>query len=62
MPVGKPAGIACVHLDSEYHCKIFNDPSRPTLCAAFTAEPEVCGENRREALLNIEALELATRV
>lgn len=57
MPGGKPAGVACVHLDEAMRCKLFGDPRRPSLCAAFRAEPAVCGDSREEALVNISELE-----
>jgi len=50
MPRGKPAGIKCIHLDDEYRCRLFGDPSRPEVCIRFLPEPEFCGTNRSEAL------------
>nr|WP_232334873.1 Fe-S-cluster oxidoreductase [Pseudohalioglobus lutimaris] len=58
MPQGKPAGIACVHLDRDMGCQLFGDPRRPALCAAFRAEPAICGDNREQALRNISELEV----
>ena len=60
MPQGKPAGVRCVHLDKDLGCELFGDPRRPALCAAFQAEPAICGDSRQQALVNITALELAS--
>jgi Fe-S-cluster containining protein len=47
---GKPAGVRCIHLLSNYKCAIYNDKSKPQVCADFKAEPEFCGSNREEAM------------
>lgn len=60
MPSGKPAGIACVHLDADWRCRLFNGPRRPALCDAFAAEPALCGDSREQALKLIAALEIAS--
>ena len=60
MPDGKPAGVACVHLDANRACRLFGDPRRPPVCAAFIAEPWICGENRQQAEARIATLELAS--
>ncbi|GGY34967.1 zinc/iron-chelating domain-containing protein [Bacterioplanes sanyensis] len=60
MPEGKPAGVACVQLDDAGLCRLFGDPSRPEVCAAFSAEQSVCGENRQQALENLIELEQLT--
>lgn len=60
MPDGKPAGVACVHLDEQWRCGLIDDPRRPRLCAAFAAEPTLCGESRQQALNLIAALEIAS--
>lgn len=56
MPNGKPAGIPCIHLTSEFMCAIFEHPDRPLVCSAFSAEKEFCGTTRDEALLIMGAL------
>ncbi|GAB3286259.1 YkgJ family cysteine cluster protein [Parahaliea aestuarii] len=61
MPQGKPAGVRCIHLDEAMACRLFNDPRRPAVCAAFRAEPEVCGESREQALQILDALEILSR-
>jgi hypothetical protein len=57
MPEGKPAGVRCIHLSEDYRCLIFGSPDRPWVCAAFKAEPEVCGNSREEAMALLAALE-----
>ena len=61
MPDGKPAGVACVHLDELKHCRLFGDPRRPALCAAFKAEPAVCGDSAEQALRILDELELMSK-
>lgn len=58
MPAGKPAGVACVHLDEAMDCGLFGDPRRPAACGAFAAEEFLCGSDRQQALVNIAQLEL----
>ena len=58
MPRGKPAGVACVHLDAAMRCALFGDPRRPALCADFAPDPCVCGDDRDQALVLIAALEV----
>lgn len=58
MPDGKPAGVACVHLDSQMRCVLFGDLRRPRLCRDFAPEPALCGESRQQALERIAVLEL----
>ena len=60
MPAGKPAGLACIHLDKDYGCRLFGKPERPLLCEQFQAEASVCGDNRKQALELISLLEQAT--
>ena len=60
MPEGKPAGVRCVQLDDANLCRLFGDPRRPRVCAAFHFDRTLCGEHRDQALARIAALELAT--
>lgn len=60
MPQGKAAGERCVHLDLGLRCVLFDDPRRPGCCAAFDAEPALCGEDREQAMANLSLLELHT--
>lgn len=57
MPNGKPAGIACIHLDEDFNCKIFNSPLRPKVCSDFKAELIICGDSREFALKTLSDLE-----
>lgn len=61
MPDGKPAGVPCIHLTDDYLCDLFNDPQRPLVCSGFQAEPEICGNNREEALHILTTLEKSTK-
>lgn len=49
-----------MQLDDANLCRLFGDPRRPAVCAAFTFERALCGEHRDQALSRIAALELAT--
>ncbi|MGH8062118.1 MAG: YkgJ family cysteine cluster protein [Pseudoxanthomonas sp.] len=60
MPLGKPAGVACVQLDEQLRCKLFGKPERPAFCASLRPSMEMCGNNRDEALGNLSRLEIAT--
>ena len=60
MPDGKPAGVPCVNLDEDCRCRIFNDPSRPAVCASLQPSAEMCGSCREEALAFLENLEKIT--
>ena len=60
MPQGKPAGMRCVQLSEDNRCMIFGLPERPEVCSAFTAERQVCGETREDALQVIGWLEQMT--
>lgn len=61
LPGGKPAGTRCIHLDEGRLCRLFGDPSRPAVCAAFPANPDSCGDSRKEAIARLQWLEEATR-
>lgn len=62
MPLGKPAGVACVHLDQEFRCSIFGHPERPEVCQQFQPEPVICGDSRTEAMNIITDLEQLTSI
>lgn len=57
MPNGKPAGVRCVQLDENNLCKIFGQPERPKVCASFSADEDICGTHRQQALDNLIYLE-----
>ncbi|GHC25986.1 hypothetical protein GCM10008094_16490 [Aidingimonas halophila] len=60
MPDGKPPGVPCVNLDDDYLCQLFGDPRRPQVCQRFDYDPELCGDNRQQALATLAAWEEAT--
>jgi Fe-S-cluster containining protein len=62
MPHGKAAGERCLHLSSDYLCRLFGQPERPAVCSAFKADPVMCGNNREEAIRLIDWFEQATAV
>lgn len=61
LPLGKPAGVACPHLDDALRCRLFGDPQRPAVCASLCPEPTMCGESREQALAYLRGLEEQTR-
>ena len=61
MPHGKPAGIPCVQLLSDYRCALFGKPERPAVCVSLRPTEEMCGATREEALAYLMRLEQATR-
>jgi Fe-S-cluster containining protein len=61
MPHGKPAGVACVQLDPDQRCRLFGKPERPGFCASLRPGPDMCGNDRSEALALLGALETLTR-
>ncbi|MBM7062143.1 YkgJ family cysteine cluster protein [Pseudomonas sp. UL073] len=60
LPQGKAAGERCPHLNVENLCQLFGKPERPDVCAAFQADPMVCGDSREEAIQLLGWLEEAT--
>lgn len=61
MPHGKPAGIPCAQLDTNYQCMIFGKPERPAFCAGLQPNLEMCGETREYAIAWLTELELLTK-
>lgn len=61
MPEGKPAGVACVQLTDDYRCALFGRPERPAFCVSLHAEPEMCGENREQAIVWLAEMERQTK-
>jgi Fe-S-cluster containining protein len=53
MPQGKPGGVRCIHLTSEYLCAIYEHPDRPPVCANLRFDPEMCGNSRDQALATL---------
>lgn len=60
MPQGKPAGVACAHLTTDYLCELFGQPERPTVCGSLQPSVAMCGQNREEALAYLHELERLT--
>ncbi len=60
MPVGKPAGVRCIHLLPENICDIHESPERPKTCRSFQASEECCGRSRQEAMERLSRLEILT--
>lgn len=60
MPLGKPAGVPCVQLDSALNCKLFGLPERPAVCVQLAPAADMCGEDRIHALHWLDRLELLT--
>jgi hypothetical protein len=60
MPDGKPAGVACVQLDSQWRCMLFGRPERPAVCASLTPSVEMCGADRDHAVAWLARLEAQT--
>ncbi|WP_430462784.1 YkgJ family cysteine cluster protein [Thalassolituus sp. LLYu03] len=62
MPDGKPAGVRCINLTDDFLCTIFGRADRPKVCAEFTAEHSVCGDDRQYALNTLTDLENLTGI
>ena len=60
MPLGKPAGVRCVQLDEANACRIFGQPGRPAVCGQLQPSADMCGPDRRYALLTLARLEKLT--
>lgn len=60
LPHGKRAGERCLHLSVDNLCALFGSPQRPPVCSAFSADAEVCGSSREEAIRLLGWLEQAT--
>ena len=60
MPLGKPAGVACVQLDERLRCRLFGRPERPAFCGSLKPAWDMCGTSRGDAFVMLEALERAT--
>ena len=61
MPLGKPAGQACIHLSRDFRCALFGRSNRPDFCGGLQPAPEMCGRDREAALAWLARLEEATR-
>lgn len=61
MPNGKPAGVPCVQLTEDLHCKLFGTTERPAFCASLQPSEDMCGNDRANATAILTRMELATR-
>jgi len=61
MPNGKPAGVRCIQLDDENHCKVFGKPERPKFCASLQPSLEMCSDTREQAMIWLANLEQLTK-
>ncbi len=50
MPAGKPAGVRCIQLDDQLHCRLFGQPQRPAVCVSLRPSAAMCGADRRQAI------------
>lgn len=60
MPLGKPAGVACVQLDALSRCRLFGRPERPAVCGSLQPAPDMCGSSRAQAMQWLSRLEAQT--
>ncbi len=60
MPHGKPAGIPCVQLLSDYRCALFGQPERPAVCVSLRPTGTMGRPCRTEAMDCLENLEILT--
>lgn len=60
MPMGKPAGVRCIQLDSDNKCKLFGKPERPAVCRSLKPTLDMCGRTDAQALANLTVMERAT--
>ena len=61
LPRGKPADLACPHLDDNLRCQLFGQPERPAVCSSLPPSREMCGETREQALTFLRRLERETQ-
>jgi uncharacterized protein len=57
MPGGKPAGVACPHLDADNLCSLHGLAERPRVCSDFRPCADTCGSSREEALQLMTSME-----
>jgi uncharacterized protein len=60
MPHGKPAGVRCIQLAEDNRCLIFGQPDRPAVCASLKPAPDMCGDDREQAMRWLAVLERHT--
>lgn len=57
---GKPAGIRCLQLDEQNHCRLFGLPERPAVCLQFRPDASDCGDSFTMAMQQLTLLESMT--
>lgn len=61
MPNGKPANTPCVNLDrASLRCRIWNTSEYPAFCRRFEADISTCGNDKTEAVLRLQEMNVAT--
>lgn len=60
MAEGKPAGVRCIQLNEDNHCRIFGDPRRPAVCSSLMPSAEMCGDSAPAAMAWLTRLETLT--
>ena len=48
--ISKPAGVRCLHLTDDFACALFGHPDRPDVCRSLKPAPEMCGDDREQAM------------
>jgi uncharacterized protein len=56
----KAANTPCPQLDANLRCRLFGLPQRPAVCQSLRPAPDMCGQNRSQAMLFLQRLEQAT--
>ncbi len=60
-PLGKAAGVACLHLLADWRCELFDSALRPAVCGSLQPAVDMCGERREDALVYLRRLEEETK-
>ncbi|CAH0350768.1 hypothetical protein AQB9606_01694 [Aquabacterium sp. CECT 9606] len=60
LPQGKPAGVPCPHLSTDWRCQLFGLPERPAVCGSLQPSHEMCGTDRQYAMRWLGRLEADT--
>ncbi len=61
MPGGKPAGVRCIQLDAQDHCKLFGHVERPAVCGSLQPGAAMCGDSREHAMQWLAWMERQTQ-
>ncbi|GIP42727.1 zinc/iron-chelating domain-containing protein [Paenibacillus sp. J45TS6] len=60
MPDGKPAGVRCIQLTDDHHCKLYGHPDRPKVCGNLQPERDMCGTRDEDAFRTLAEWERMT--